>query len=112
MAVVVQFWALYVPRAPGIQTGLPLDKLVHFGLFAVATWIGLRAGIPARWLVPLMILQAASSELIQHFFLPQRGGDWWDFLADLTGIAVGFWLGRKCTAETANPAVRSAGQHH
>lgn len=102
VAVLVQFWALYVPKAPGVQTGLPLDKLVHFALFAVATWIGLRAGIPARWLVPLMILQAASSELVQHFFLPQRGGDWWDFLADLTGIAIGFWLGRRANRQTGS----------
>lgn len=101
-ALLVQFWALYVPRAPGVQTGLPLDKLVHLALFGVVTWLGLRIGIPARWLAPLMIVQAAASELVQHFFLPQRGGDWWDFVADLTGIAIGLWLGRERshTAET------------
>jgi len=93
-SVLIQSWALYVPRAPGLQTGLPLDKVVHFALFAVVTWLGLRAGLPARWLVPLMLAQAAASELVQHIWLPQRGGDWWDFVADVTGIAAGVALGR------------------
>jgi len=93
-SMLIQSWALYVPRAPGLQTGLPLDKVVHFALFAVVTWLGLRAGLPARWLVPLMLAQAAASELVQHIWLPQRGGDWWDFVADVTGIAAGVALGR------------------
>jgi len=94
VALAVQFWALYVPRAPGLQTSLPLDKVVHLTLFAVVTWLGLRCGLPARWVVALMLGQAAVSELVQHFWLPQRGGDWWDFAADVTGIAVGFVLSR------------------
>lgn len=94
LALLVQFWALYAPKAPGIQTGLPVDKVVHFGLFAMVTWLGVRAGIPAKWAVLLMVVQAAASELTQSVFLAQRGGDWWDFAADLAGIAVGAWLAR------------------
>ena len=102
--MLVQSWALYVPKAPGIQTGLPLDKVVHFGLFALVTWLGVRAGVPVKWVVVLMVVQAAASELTQNFLLAQRGGDWLDFAADLAGIAVGVWLARdRSGALTAEP---------
>lgn len=94
VALAVQFWALYVPRAPGLQTGLPLDKVVHLALFAAVTWLGLRCGLPPTWVVALMLMQAALSELVQHWWLPQRGGDWWDFVADVAGIALGLALCR------------------
>lgn len=105
VALAVQFWALYVPRAPGLQTGLPLDKVVHLALFAAVTWLGLRCGVPARWLVVLMLGQAAVSELVQHFWLPQRGGDWWDFAADVTGIGLGLALARTRSERLDRPGV-------
>ncbi len=92
--LLVQFWALYAPRAPSVDTGLPLDKAVHFTLFATVTWLGLRAGIPGRWVAAAMVLQAAASEVVQNYLLPQRGGDIWDVAADVLGIAVGLWVGR------------------
>lgn len=100
LAVVVQCWALYVPRPPSVESGLPLDKVVHFGLFALVTWLGLQAGW--RWVVPLMIAQAAASELIQLLFLPNRGGDWWDLTADLLGIALGWAVARVTTLTPAD----------
>lgn len=100
LAVVVQCWALYVPRPPSVESGLPLDKVVHLGLFALVTWLGLQAGW--RWVVPLMIAQAAASELIQLLFLPNRGGDWWDLTADLLGIALGWAVARVTTLTPAD----------
>ncbi len=98
-AFLVQCWALYVPRAPSVESGLPLDKVVHLGVFALVTWLGLRAGW--RWVVPLMVVQAGASELVQWYFLPNRGGDWWDLTADLLGIALGWGLAR---VRTVTPA--------
>lgn len=86
LAVLIQFWALYVPRPPSVDSGLPLDKVAHIAIFAAVTWLGLRLGY--RWIVPAMIAQAAISELVQLWFLPSRGGDVWDFAADLTGIGL------------------------
>ncbi len=94
IAVAVQFWALYVPRTPQMESGLPLDKMVHLGLFAAVTWLGLRAGLPLVPLMIAMVAQAGISELTQWIFLPQRGGDWWDFMADLAGIGIGVLLAR------------------
>ena len=84
LALLVQVWALYVPSAPSVDTGLPLDKVVHAALFALVTWLGLRLGY--RWIIPAMVAQAALSELVQSWFLPQRSGDIADLLADLLGI--------------------------
>ncbi len=86
VALLVQVWALYVPSAPSVDTGLPLDKVVHAALFALVTWLGLRLGY--RWIIPAMVAQAALSELVQSWFLPQRSGDIADLLADLLGIAL------------------------
>ena len=86
LALLVQVWALYVPRPPTVDSGLPLDKVVHIALFGVVTWLGLRLGY--RWIVPAMVAQAALSELVQWWLLPQRGGDIWDFVADVAGITL------------------------
>lgn len=99
LALLVQCWALYVPRPPSVESGLPLDKVVHVGLFALVTWLGLRAGW--RWVLPLMVVQAVASELTQLLFLPSRGGDWWDLTADLLGIALGWSLARVTTLTPA-----------
>jgi hypothetical protein len=105
IAVAVQFWALYVPRAPSVDTGdFPLDKLVHLGLFAVVAWLGLRVGIAWHVLLPALLLQAAASELVQGFFLPQRGGDWWDLCADVSGITLGFLIYRWGNRDTSPDA--------
>lgn len=96
LALLIQIWALYTPRPPGVDGGgLPLDKVAHVGLFLIVTWLGLRAGIPRRWLVPLMMLQAAGSELAQLYLLPSRGGDWADFAADVIGITLALLLHRE-----------------
>lgn len=104
--LIVQFWALYVPRAPSLDTELPVDKVVHFTLFAVVTWFGVRAGIPGIWVVCLMMGQALASEAVQHFWLPQRGGDPWDLAADVAGITAGWWVARERSHSpgTATPA--------
>jgi len=92
VALAVQFLALYWPRTPGIDTGLPLDKLVHIVLFATVAMLGVLAGLPLGWLVLGLVAQAAISELVQSL-LPARGADLMDFLADLLGVAFGLGVG-------------------
>jgi hypothetical protein len=94
VAVAVQLVILYWPRPAG-PTGVPgLDKLVHAAMFGSVTYLGLRAGLPARWWVPLSCGHAVVSELIQGLFLVHRSGDWRDVVADLVGvgIALAAWL--------------------
>jgi hypothetical protein len=75
--------------------GVPyLDKLVHVLVFAAVAWTGLRAGVPARWLLPLLVLHAVTSELVQARLLAQRSGDPADVVADLAGTLAGTLLAR------------------
>jgi alkylation response protein AidB-like acyl-CoA dehydrogenase len=93
-AVAVNLLLLYWPRPVGGE-GLPhLDKAVHLLAFAAVAWTGLRARVPAGWLLPLLVLHAVLSELAQARLLPDRSGDWADVLADLLGILAGTLLVR------------------
>jgi len=85
----VLFW----PEPVGGGSGLPgADKVVHVGLFALlAATARLRFGGDRRVLVALGAY-AVVSELVQAALLTTRSGDGWDVLADLIGVAAGWWL--------------------
>ena len=104
-AVVVQCWALYTPSPPSAGSGLPLDKAVHLLLFAGVGLLGVLAGVPVRWLLLGLALQALLSELVQGVWLSERGADGWDLVADLVGAALGVTIG-------AMLARRSDGRDH
>ncbi len=74
----------------GPDAGIPFaDKVAHLFLFASVAFLGLRVGVPARWLLAVLVANAVVSELVQHFLLPQRSGDPFDALADLAGARAG-----------------------
>jgi len=92
LAVAVQLAVLYAPRAPSTG-GVPgVDKAVHLAVFGLAAWTGLRAGVPGRVLVPLLLAHAVVSEALQHLVLPDRSGDPLDAVADATGVLLGAGL--------------------
>jgi hypothetical protein len=94
LAVAVNLAVLYWPGSVG-GGGVPYaDKVVHVLVFAAVAWTGLRAGIPARWLLPLLALHAVTSELVQDRLLAQRSGDPADVVADLAGALAGTLLAR------------------
>ena len=94
LAVAVNLVLLYWPRSPG-AAGVPgVDKLVHLATFAALTWTGLRAGLGARWWLPVLGLHAVTSEVVQAMVLPRRSGDLLDVVADLVGVLVGVLLAR------------------
>jgi VanZ family protein len=90
-AMFVQVLAVYSPGAPHGPEISGLDKLVHLLLFAAPTFAGLAAGLRPRWLLALLAIHAPLSEVVQWAGLPNRDGDVWDALADLTGVLVA-WL--------------------
>lgn len=93
-AVAVNLLLLYWPHPVG-GGGVPhMDKAVHLLTFAALAWTGLRARLPGVWLLPLLVLHAGLSELVQARLLPGRNGDWADVLADLLGILAGTLLVR------------------
>lgn len=95
LAVVVHLVALYAPRLPSTGAdGVPAsDKLGHVAVFGAVALTGMLAGLPARRLVPALLAHALVSELVQHWLLPDRTGDPVDVVADVAGVAAGWWLG-------------------
>ncbi|HEU4947992.1 MAG TPA: VanZ family protein [Kribbella sp.] len=94
LACLVHLYGLYSPRQAAPDPGVPYaDKVTHLLLFAVVAYTGLRVGVPARLLLPLLVVNAVVSELVQHFLLPHRSGDPFDSVADLAGVALGAWAG-------------------
>jgi VanZ family protein len=119
VAVVVNLLLLYWPRAVG-GDGVPhVDKVAHVLTFASVAWAGRWAGIPRRWLVPVLALHAVSSELVQSFLLEDRSGDLADVVADCAGILLGAlaptrparasWRDDDARADRTTGAVRGRG---
>jgi VanZ family protein len=100
-AVALQLYGVYSPREAGPHIGIPqIDKVAHCFLFAAVAFTGLKVGVPARWLLGALAANAIVSELVQHWFLPQRDGDPFDVLADLAGVVLGAWLGLRANRRT------------
>ena len=87
---------------PGFLHKLPADKLVHTGMFFILCFLscrGLEFRMPFRFtqyatrILTLFILLAAYgalTELAQGWFTKTRHTELLDFVADCTGIALGF----------------------
>lgn len=94
LAVAVHLAVLYWPRAPSTD-GIPIDKVVHALIFGGVLWVGAGAGVPVRALTALLAAHAVASELIQHYLLAGRSGDWTDSAADLAGVLIAILLLRR-----------------
>lgn len=105
LAVVANLVVLYWPRAVS-SGGVPhLDKAVHLAVFAAVVCSGLRAGLPAYALLPVVVVHAVTSEVVQQRLLAQRSGDPADVAADLAGTLAGWLLARASwRGEPARPA--------
>lgn len=101
---------------PGDELPLPQfpfsDKLAHFMTYAgLGALIAFRAGLTALlrgqpvtawtkggWIAPLVGVAYAAFDEYHQAFTPNRDPDVVDFIADVLGIALGFWLARKWDA--------------
>ena len=90
--VVLQLCAVYWPSVDVQGPVTWTDKAVHVLLFLLPTVTGLIAGLRPAYLVAALALHAPASELLQHFVLPDRSGDVWDVVADLSGVVLGVTL--------------------
>jgi hypothetical protein len=91
LACLINLYAVYWPTEPAPTGGIPYaDKVAHFGIFALVALTGRWAGVPLRWLAPLLVVQAVGSEIVQGTLESDgRDGNAFDALADLIGSAVG-----------------------
>jgi len=95
------FWILFLMSAVAFftplqvqeNTGLGLDKIVHIGLFAVLTLLGVlsykKAAMPV---ILLLFFYVFASELIQKNYIPHRSFDVYDILADCVGVVLGLLI--------------------
>ena len=81
------FWHSPPSGPVGIQH---LDKVVHFILFfVVAASMHYAFRLPYWLAMVILTLYGISIEIIQHF-IPGRGADVWDVVADVAGAAAFF----------------------
>lgn len=83
-----------LPNAPFLN----FDKLVHVGIFSVLAffWMYPNSVHKSNWWLTVsaffLVLYGILIELIQHFFIYGRSGDFWDALADAVGVIIVFLL--------------------
>jgi VanZ family protein len=74
-----------------------LDKWIHFGFFSILTILWSRAfninKPSSRVLLFLVVLLYGSLvEVVQDRFIPNRGFEVWDIVADASGALAGIWV--------------------
>lgn len=93
VALIGQLVVLYLPRTPdAVPEVAGVDKVVHVGIFALPVVLAVLLGA-TRWVIPLLVLHAPVSELVQGYLLPARGMDARDVIADLVGVVLGWGIG-------------------
>ena len=93
MLLLASLYVLFWPDPAGAGSAPPgADKVVHLLLFAgLSTSACLRFG-SSLGVVASVAGYAAISEVVQALLLSERAGDLLDLVADLVGVAAGWWL--------------------
>ena len=100
LAVIYTLWLTAISLTPMEGIHLPsfsyADKIVHFFLYFFLTIFWLLA-IPQLWykkwrFILLVILWGIAIEFIQKYFIPTRGGEVFDALANTLGVIAGITL--------------------
>jgi len=87
VAVLVSLAVLFAPASDVPPAPYGIDKLVHASLFASLAFTARWAGVGRGVLVPVLVVYAAASEVIQGLIGRDAAvGDW---LADLVGVLLG-----------------------
>lgn len=96
IALAIQVIGLYAPASgePLITSPPHTDKVFHAASFAAVTACAVLARFPMRFVVPLMLVHAVASELIQWRLIESRSGDIADLIADGLGVAAGVLAAR------------------
>lgn len=91
--VFVAVSGLFFMQSPPGGPGVPhLDKVVHFLLFFVlAASLHYAFRLRYRWSLLVLFVYAIATEVIQHY-IPGRGADVYDVVADMAGAVAFFAL--------------------
>jgi VanZ family protein len=74
-----------------------VDKWIHFGFFSILTFLWsyafrLDSGKSRFLLFLAALIYGSLVEVVQDRFIPNRGFDIWDIVADASGALAGIWL--------------------
>jgi len=85
-----------LPETPDV---IGFDKLVHFSLFFMLTFLWYRAGVKNRkeklnkrnFTTNYLVFGIGIAILVEYLqqFIPGRSFDWWDMVANIAGGAIG-----------------------
>ena len=92
LVVAVSVVILFMPGKNVPHTAVGVDKVVHCTLFLTLCATGLLARCRARWLIPVLLAYAVSSEFIQTLPILDRDFSVWDIAADCSGVVLGALL--------------------
>jgi VanZ family protein len=99
VVVLVSLAVLFTPQSDVPAAPPGVDKLVHLLLFAALAFSGRWSGAGRRALALLLVVYAASSEVIQGLAPLARSASVADWLADVVGVLLGLaawsWLARR-----------------
>ncbi len=84
VALLVSLVVLFAPPSDVPSSPPGVDKAVHAALFAALAVTGRRAGVPRSVLLPVLVLYAAGSEVVQE--LIGRDAAIGDLVADVAGL--------------------------
>lgn len=87
-------------RLPLIDGILHIDKVIHLLMYTVLTIVfvcslqkgGVSAVKTAVLGISLPILYGGVIELLQEYYFPPRTGDVFDWIADIIGVFIGYFL--------------------
>lgn len=82
-----------LPVSEPVASDFPVDKVMHFVMFAVCSFLSFRAwseSVRPLYLLVAVLIFAAATEFLQTL-VPGRSGDMTDFFADTAGVVMGFW---------------------
>lgn len=93
-------------KLPAILELFHPDKLIHLFIFGVYVFLQIRGFrrqpvFPsirrnAVWMTLLIgLILAAGTELLQNYFVQMRYGSIYDFIANIAGCLIGWWIARK-----------------
>ncbi|WP_159083954.1 VanZ family protein [Saccharobesus litoralis] len=86
---IIVFTVLFLRTVPQVANGIPhLDKIAHFGIFFILTFLAYRA-LKDYFLIACAAIVAYGGLIeIAQSFVPHRSGSWLDFAADVMGVIV------------------------
>lgn len=91
IGTVVALW----PQPDPTETWLPgIDKVEHALSFALLTTVGLRAGFRSALVLAAGLVALGGAIELAQGLTATRTADWFDWLADAAGIALGWALSR------------------